>query len=138
MTTNKALFVFDTSVLVSAIILPLSVPQKALSKALHTGKIVHSLATLDELKQVLERRKFDKYISREERIRVFTSLLREALLVEVTVKINACRDPKDNKFLELGVSAKAQAIVSGDSDLLDLHPFQNVESVTPGAFLAED
>ena len=38
-------------------------------------------------------------------------------------QITVCPDPKDDKFLSLAVSAKASAIVSGDDDLLVLHPF---------------
>jgi uncharacterized protein len=57
---------------------------------------------------------------------------------EVKVKdvITVCRDPKDDKFLELAVSGQANHIVSGDDDLLVLHPFRGVAIVTPAAFLA--
>ena len=136
--TNKPLFVLDTNVLVSAVLLPGSTAQKALDKTLQKGALAQSLATLDELKEVLDRNKFDKYISREERVRFFTALVGEAVLVEVKVQITACRDAKDNKFLELAVSAPAQAIISGDADLRSLHPFQGISILTPGAFLAEE
>ncbi len=56
--------------------------------------------------------------------------------VEVTQAITACRDPKDDKFLELAVSGRATHIVSGDQDLLALHPFAGIPIVTPGSFLA--
>lgn len=135
---TSSLVVFDTNVLVSAVLLSNSTAQKALNKAFERGKIAQSLVTLDELKEVLEREKFDRYISREERIRFFTSLLRDAALIEVTVSITECRDPKDNKFLELAVSAAAQTIISGDNDLLSLNPFQGVAIITPGAFLTQE
>jgi hypothetical protein len=53
-------------------------------------------------------------------------------LYEPTVTITACRDEKDNKFLELAVSAEATHI---DDDLLTLHPFQGIAIITPAAFL---
>jgi putative PIN family toxin of toxin-antitoxin system len=55
--------------------------------------------------------------------------------VEVTSLVSNCRDPKDNKFLELAIDGKATSIVTGDKDLLVLHPFRNINIVTPGAFL---
>jgi uncharacterized protein len=131
---SSSLFVFDTNTLVSAVLVSGSIPQQALDKALQQGKLAQSLATMDELKEVLERPKFDKYITREERVRFFTALARESLLVEIHTKITACRDPKDNKFLELAVSAEAQAIITGDNDLLVLHPFRGISILTPRTF----
>jgi predicted nucleic acid-binding protein len=51
--------------------------------------------------------------------------------------VRACRDAKDDKFLELAVNGEAQFIVTGDADLLGLHPFRGVQILTPAAFLAE-
>jgi len=55
--------------------------------------------------------------------------------VAVTEVITACRDAKDNKFLELAVSGGASHILSGDDDLLVLHPFRGIAVVTPQVFL---
>jgi predicted nucleic acid-binding protein len=57
-------------------------------------------------------------------------------LVEVTVAIRECRDPDDEKFLELAVSGKPSHIVSGDPDLLVLHPFRGIDILAPQAFLS--
>jgi putative PIN family toxin of toxin-antitoxin system len=64
-------------------------------------------------------------------------LLRGARLVEVTVHVVECRDPRDNKFLELAISGNAECIVSGDQDLLVLHPFRGISIVKPRDFLDE-
>lgn len=56
--------------------------------------------------------------------------------VEVTARVNMCRDPKDDKFLELAASGNADAIVSGDHDLLALHPFRQVSILDPATFLS--
>jgi predicted nucleic acid-binding protein len=56
--------------------------------------------------------------------------------VEVTETIKACRDRKDDKFLELAVGGKATHIISSDPDLLTLHPFRGIQIVGPAAFLA--
>jgi uncharacterized protein len=63
------------------------------------------------------------------------ALVQEAEQVEITELITACRDAKDNKFLELAVSGGASHIVSGDGDLLALHPFRGIAVVTTQAFL---
>ena len=60
----------------------------------------------------------------------------EAGRIEVVDVITGCRDPKDNKFLELAASGKASHIVTGNSDLLVLHPFREIAIVNPQAFLA--
>lgn len=134
MTTNN-LFVLDTNVLVSAVLIQGSVSQKALEKAVESGKILQSLDTLNELKEVLERKKFDKYISREERLRFFTAFAREATLIEVTTQINECRDARDDKFLDVAVSGEANYIISGDEDLLVMTPFRGIQILTPKMFL---
>ena len=54
---------------------------------------------------------------------------------DVVTRVVECRDPKDNKFLELAIDAHADTIVSGDSDLLCLHPWRSVAIVSPAAFL---
>ena len=51
------------------------------------------------------------------------------------VCFEACRDPKDNKFLELAITASAQYIISRDEDLLVLHPFRSITICTPKAFI---
>jgi uncharacterized protein len=64
-------------------------------------------------------------------------VLAAAELVAITERIAACRDPKDDKFLELAVSGKAEVIVSGDGDLLDLNPFRSIPIVTPATFVRD-
>ena len=56
-------------------------------------------------------------------------------LIEVGILVTECRDPKDNKFLELAVSAKASCIITGDKDLLILNPFRGVEILNAADFL---
>jgi predicted nucleic acid-binding protein len=55
--------------------------------------------------------------------------------VTISERIAACRDPTDDKFLELGVNGRANLIVSGDADLLALNPFRDIAIVTPADFV---
>lgn len=66
-----------------------------------------------------------------------TVIIHNADLVEVDVTITDCRDPKDNKFLALAVSGQATHLVTGDQDLLILHPYRSTSILTPRQFLAE-
>jgi putative PIN family toxin of toxin-antitoxin system len=127
--------VFDTNVLVSALLLPDSKPRHALELAVQKGRVLLSFATLAEIYEVLGRKKFLRYIDEEDIRRFLAVLTREAEWVEVDVRITACRDPKDDKFLELAVSGRATHIVTGDSDLLALNPFQGIEILPPHRFL---
>ncbi len=53
----------------------------------------------------------------------------------VTSTVTECRDPKDDKFLELAISGRASHIVSGDADLLVLNPFREISIVSPYDFV---
>jgi putative PIN family toxin of toxin-antitoxin system len=55
--------------------------------------------------------------------------------VHIPSPIRACRDPRDDKFLELAVHGRADILITGDADLLALHPFQGIAILTPAAFL---
>jgi predicted nucleic acid-binding protein len=59
----------------------------------------------------------------------------EAEIVPIAHHIVECRDTTDDKFLELAVSGQASHIVSGDADLLVLHPFRGVAVLRPAEFL---
>jgi len=127
--------VFDTNVLVSALLLPKSKPRSSFDRALRNGRLLISVAVLAEAYEVLSRRRFSRYINEEDARNFIAALTREAELVDVKVKISASRDPKDDKLLELAVSGRATHIVTGDSDLLALDPFQGIRILTPSSFL---
>ncbi|HRQ38391.1 MAG TPA: putative toxin-antitoxin system toxin component, PIN family [Chloroflexota bacterium] len=132
---SELAFVFDTNVVISALLLKNSVSRLAFDKAIVDGRLLISLETIDELNDVLKRPKFNKYVTEKERRQFVATLVQDAELVTITQQIAICRDPKDDKFLELAISGEADCIVSGDKDLLSLHPFQGISIVRPDAFL---
>ena len=84
---------------------------------------------------MLGRKQFRRYFD-EEDIRIFiAALTREAQWIDVPLQIRVCRDPRDDMFLELAVSGRADYIVSGDSDLLALNPFRGIRILPPHSFL---
>ena len=132
---NKPRCVFDANTLISALLFAQSVPAQAFFAALRYGVVLLSLPLLSELQRVLARPKFDRYILPEERERFLAHLALETARVDITTEIAACRDPKDNQILELAVSGAADFIVTGDADLLVLHPFRNIAIVNAADFL---
>jgi putative PIN family toxin of toxin-antitoxin system len=130
-------FVLDTNVIVSGLLLPDSKPRSAFDRALDKGKILVSIPVLVELEAVLSRRKFGKYLYDEERKEFLAALVREAGVVDITERITVCRDPRDDKFLELVVSGRADCLITGDTDLLALHPFRDIAILRPADFLEQ-
>ena len=132
---NNFRIVIDTNVVISALIFGSSSSMKAFTLAKLRGTILISNDVLSELINVLSRSKFDRYITSEIREDFLASLILEAEIVRITEKITACRDPKDNKFLELAISGYADYLLTGDQDLLVLHPFRNLQIITVSTFL---
>lgn len=127
-------FVFDTNVLISAIIDIESSSAVALFKARTQGRLLISHEIAREYLSVFSREKFDKWISFENRINFIENIIENSMFVNVTQHMLACRDIKDNMFLSLAVSAQANFIVSGDKDLLTLHPFDDIPIFSPVDF----
>ena len=120
-------FVIDTNNLISAALRPTSTSRKALEKAITLGKIATAPNTLDELLDVIFRKKLDKYfVDNNERLVIVNILEANSVLFSPEISIDDCRDKKDNKFLELAITVKASCIITGDTDLLVLHPFRNI------------
>jgi putative PIN family toxin of toxin-antitoxin system len=128
--------VLDTNALVSRLLMPNSVPARAVRLAIAEDRILASDDTLMELANVLSRPKFNPYVSVEERQMFLRLFGRIAELVQIVHVVRACRDPKDDKFLELAANGSADTIVTGDNDLLVLHPFRGIPVLSPAAFLA--
>jgi putative PIN family toxin of toxin-antitoxin system len=130
--------VVDTNILIRAVIRPLGTVGPVLLR-LRQGEYIlpHSRPLLEELVDVSNRPRIrDKYRLTDQDIQTVLGLILlcgEA--VTATEQIAACRDPKDDKFLEVAVAGKADVIVSGDEDLLTLHPYADIPIVPPSAFL---
>lgn len=126
--------VLDTNVLISAALKRNSTPSAAIRVAEAAGILLKSCATERQLFDVLARPYFAPLIGHDVRARL-RKLMSAAELVPIAERIVACRDPTDDKFLELAVNGHADLIVSGDADLLDLNPFRGIPIITPAAFV---
>jgi putative PIN family toxin of toxin-antitoxin system len=132
--------VVDTNILVRAVIKPHGTVGPVLLR-LRQGDytLLYAQSLLEELIDVLNRpRIHDKYRLTDQDIQTVVRLILlrgEAVMLPEKGQITACRDPKDNKFLDVAVAGKADVIVSGDQDLLTLHPFAGIPILPPAAFL---
>jgi len=130
-------FVLDTNVIVSAVLFPNSQPNLIIKKIQTIGIIIQSPSTWLELENVLARPKFDRYITQTERQTFLLDFSQTIdLILEDSFTTNECRDPKDNKYLELAVNGKAEYLITGDQDLLVLHPFQSINILRIEQFLS--
>ena len=133
---KKLRCVVDTNVLISASLIQNSTPARALQFILQREVLLLSQSVYLELYQKIQNeKKFGKYVALDERLGFVDEIGRLALKIVVTESIDTCRDKKDNQFLELAVSGKADYLISGDPDLLSLHPFRKIDILTPRQFL---
>lgn len=129
------IILLDTNVIISALCFPFSKPRKAFDLAIKNGTLLTSEDTFNELINVLLKQKFNHYIElslRQEFLKQYSKLCKT---IQISQKIDICRDKKDNKFLELAINGNADYIITGDSDLLILNPFENIKIITPDTFL---
>jgi putative PIN family toxin of toxin-antitoxin system len=127
--------VIDTNLWISRMLVPGGTAARAVDHGLAWGIPLMSEETLAELTDVLSRARFDPYVSREDRqhfLRLLGGIVR---VIPITQRIVACRDPTDDKFLDVALNGEAQLILTGDRDLLELHPFHGIEIVSPAGFL---
>jgi hypothetical protein len=128
-------FIFDTNSLISASLIIDSVSARALDRVFKTGNLIFSEETFSEFINVLYRPKLDKYLSEERRSQIIDRMEHKSRRFPSGKPIKYCRDPKDNMFLSLAISAKATCIVSGDKDLLVLNPFCGIPIITASEFI---
>lgn len=128
--------VFDSNIIISAALIPSSISYKAFEKGLLYHKVVRSEQTFAELVATIFRKKFDSYFEsvtkREEFLSLYLGLTE---ITAITRNVEFCRDPKDDKYLSLALSASADLIISGDKDLLVLNPFEKIEIISPFDFV---
>jgi putative PIN family toxin of toxin-antitoxin system len=126
--------VVDTNVFVSAALKDRSFPALALHVVSQRGTLLKSAATERQLFEVLARPQLGALIDKAA-VDWMRQLMAKAQPVVISERIAACRDPTDDKFLELAVGGRADIIVSGDADLLVLNPFRDIPVVSPATFV---
>jgi uncharacterized protein len=98
------------------------------------ARLIFSQELINEFIQVSERKKFSKYFDKKDIIKLLELFDTYGELVNVTSKVKSCRDIKDNFLLSLSLDGKADYLITGDSDLLDLEIFGKVRIMTISEF----
>ena len=125
--------VVDSGVWISAFQFE-GVPLLAIERILVGHRVAVCTPILGEIRKTLVK-KFGW--SRGEVDEVFDFYLARAIHIEISGQVRGvCRDPKDDKFLEVAVHGRAELILTGDTDLLVLHPFRGIAILTPADYLA--
>ena len=128
--------VIDTNILISAALQSKGRPRAALDRVRAGGGVlVFCDATFEEVRTRIMRSKFDRYVSAAKREAFVADLPAASDWVSITGAVMGCRDPDDDKFLEAAITGEANAIVSGDNDLLAMHPFRSIPILRPADFL---
>ena len=97
--------------------------------------LVTSPLLIEEFLRVSSRPRLSVYFSARERQAIAWFLQTQTHLATPKRRFHICRDPKDNLLLEVAVAARASILVTGDQDLLVLHPFRRISILTPAQFL---
>jgi putative PIN family toxin of toxin-antitoxin system len=132
--------VVDTNVLLSAALSPSGAPAKLLDQLLLLGRLVFSAQTFAELDGRIWKPEFDRYLSIEQRRRILHEMNAAAFWVEVPADISRqkfSRDPNDDAFVHAAIVAEASRLISGDDDLLCLHPLNHLHILSSRSALNE-
>jgi uncharacterized protein len=134
--------VLDTNVLISAILSPRGKPAFILKLALgEVVELVLSRAIIEEMQKVLHYPKLLKLLKRNkvsvedvesfiDNLKIIAEITKGELVIDVIKD-----DPTDNIILSCAVEGGVDFIISGDSHLLNLANFKEIEIVDPATFL---
>ena len=134
----KQRIVLDINVYVSRLLSEQSVAGRAVAQAWREDITLVSRPTMEELRTVLRRPKFAAYVRPETIDPYLAQIWSLSVHIFNPRPIRACRDPRDDKFLEVAVHGRADVIVTGDTDLLALHPFRGIAILTPAEYLERE
>jgi len=127
--------VFDTNILVSALVFPGGRGEAALRRIVEErDQLVISKPIVDELLAVLAR-KFARDAEELAHIAVFLSGL--GILVKPRRRLRVVRDDPDNRILECAVTGRAHAIVTGDKAMLALEKYRNIHVLSLRDYLSQ-
>ena len=128
--------VLDTNVLISAALRRDGRPRAVVDAVREErGALLFSDETFDELRTRLLLPKFERYVSREGRAVYLAQLEAVSEWVPIAGAKLGCRDPDDDKLLETALMGAVDCLVTGDRNLLEMSPFQNIPILTPTGFL---
>ena len=127
--------VLDTNVLLSAMLFHAGT--LSWLRLAWQSEAIHPLASHDTTTELIRVLSYPKFkLTSDEREDLLADYLPwcETVTVPNKIKLPDCRDPFDRPFLELALTAKADALITGDKDLLVLSHLFAVPILTPAVF----
>lgn len=137
---NYARVVVDTNVLLSAALLPRSGPARLVDRLLSDSRLIFSPATFAELESRIWKPKFDRFLTMELRKQILKDFDASAYWVSVKPALEEqvfSRDRSDDAFIHAAFAADASRLITGDEDLLILHPIGSLQIITVRQALEE-
>ncbi len=124
--------VVDTNVLISAQISTQGASRRLLNRLIADHDVILSDVILGEVAEtLLTKFSYDSALVSN----VIVELVKVVEIVEpVTFEEQICRDPDDDAILGTAVAGNADCIVTGDSELLVLDRFRDVDIISPSEF----
>ena len=132
---NQPRLVLDTNVLLSALLFHAG--SLSWLRPAWQSENIRPLASHDTTAELIRVLSYPKFkLTDDEREDLLADYLPwcETATVPNPTKVPDCRDPFDRPFLELALTAKADALITGDKDLLVLANEFSVPIITPAAF----
>ena len=131
--SSRLTLVLDTNVLISAIVFK-GVPEKILELCILENKFVGVISP-EILAELINKLKL-KFDFPDDLIKEWEMILKNTLKnVLPFYKTKICRDPDDNKILDLALFSGADYIITGDKDLLSLGKYKDIIIITPADFI---
>lgn len=127
--------VFDTNIFISAIVIPGGQAEKAISNMVEgMDTLLISKPIINEVLSVLSR-KFSQDSEAVSRVAVYLSEL--AIIVHPKKAVHVLKDEPDNRILECAISGKADVIVTGDKEMLELDEYSGIKIISLREYLEE-
>lgn len=137
MTDSKPRVILDTNLLISRALTPSSLTASAVRLIIDHSDLLVSQATMDEFATTLNRVQTKGYVKQDEAIALITAYKEMVEWIPIIERVKECRDPKDDKFLELAINGHAEYLITGDKDLLVLDPFRDTHILSAKDFIAK-
>jgi len=98
--------------------------------------LIFSEELLEEFLLVVKRPKLKRYFRQEVVESLLEAIQEYAEFIDIKTQTSICRDPKDNFLLSLAIDGKADYLITGDKDLLDIERIKTTKITTIADFIS--
>jgi len=128
--------VFDTNIFISFLLTSSPTISKIFAAWDYQFSLCYCGELLAEVRRALAYPKLQRYLVATDKKILLEKIQVTGLLIEVNSQRQVCRDPADDLLINLALEARANYLVTGDQDLLDLNEVEGVKILTPKKFVS--